>query len=169
MPQGFAARLGDPVMHPLPLVLGPGPGSHTCMIGGKPAWRGVPLAAVAALQTAATAAQIAIKAAVAATAAAAGPAMPAAYAAQQTLETTLASSLGPGIQAAASAAPMADIHLCTTPSTPAVPDGPGVVITGSATVQIDFLPACRMGDTILEAIGPANKITMGCPNVTIGG
>jgi len=156
-------------MHPLPLVLSPGPGSKTCMIGFQPAWRGVPLEAVAALQTAATAAQTAIQAAVAATAAAAGPAMPVAYAAQQALETSLAASLGPAIQAAAAAAPMADIHLCMTPSTPLVPDGPGVVITGSATVQIDFLPACRMGDTILEAIGPANQIAMGCPTVTIGG
>jgi len=169
MPQGPAARLLDPVAHPIPLVLSPGPGSHTCMIGGQPAWRGVPLAAVAALQAAAQATQIAIQAAVAATAAAAGPAEPIAYAAQQAVEASMLASMTPLIQAAAAAAPAADIHLCMTPSTPLVPDGPGVVITGSATVQIDFLPACRMGDTILEAIGPANQISMGCPTVTIGG
>lgn len=152
----------------MPLVLSPGPGSLTCMIGFKPAWRGVPLAAVPALQVAAQAAQIAIQTAVSATAAAAGPAMPAAYAAQQTVETSMAASVGALINGAA-AASGADKHLCMTPSTPAVPDGPGVVIDGSATVMIDFLPACRQGDTVLEAIGPANKIAMGCPTVIIGG
>src|SRR5262249_45193267 len=39
---------------------------------------------------------------------------------------------------------------------------------GSPTVLINNLPACRMGDTILEAIGPPNKIAMGCPTVMIG-
>jgi uncharacterized Zn-binding protein involved in type VI secretion len=37
------------------------------------------------------------------------------------------------------------------------------------TVSINGLPACRMGDTIVEAVGPPNKITMGCPTVFIGG
>jgi len=49
------------------------------------------------------------------------------------------------------------------------PHGPGVVITGSATVLVNFMPACRMGDTILEAIGPPNTISMGCMTVIIGG
>jgi hypothetical protein len=30
------------------------------------------------------------------------------------------------------------------------------------------LAACRMGDTILEAIGPTNKILSGCATVLIG-
>jgi hypothetical protein len=30
------------------------------------------------------------------------------------------------------------------------------------------MPAARMGDTILEAIGPPNKIVMGEPTVIIG-
>jgi uncharacterized Zn-binding protein involved in type VI secretion len=62
----------------------------------------------------------------------------------------------------------ADIHACVTPFPP-TPHGPGVVITGSATVSINFLPAARMGDTILEAIGPPNTITKGEPTVIIGG
>ena len=46
----------------------------------------------------------------------------------------------------------ADIHTCTVPL-PAPPHGPGVVIDGSATVLINNLPACRQGDTVLEAVG----------------
>ena len=45
---------------------------------------------------------------------------------------------------------------------------PGVVIDGSPTVIINNLQACRMGDTILEAVGPPNKIAGGCPTVFIG-
>jgi uncharacterized Zn-binding protein involved in type VI secretion len=44
-----------------------------------------------------------------------------------------------------------------------------VVINGSATVLIDNLPAARQGNTILEAAGPSNSITMGCTTVIIGG
>jgi uncharacterized Zn-binding protein involved in type VI secretion len=62
----------------------------------------------------------------------------------------------------------ADIHTCATLMPPA-PHGLGVVITGSATVVINNLPASRQGDTILEAIGPPNTITVGCPTVIIGG
>jgi uncharacterized Zn-binding protein involved in type VI secretion len=62
----------------------------------------------------------------------------------------------------------ADIHMCTT-LLPIPPHGPGVVIDGSATVLINNLPACRLGDTIVEAVGPPNKIIRGCPTVLIGG
>ena len=62
----------------------------------------------------------------------------------------------------------ADIHICATPL-PLPPHGPGVVIDGSQTVLINGLPACRMGDTIIEAVGPPNKIVMGLPTVLIGG
>jgi len=61
----------------------------------------------------------------------------------------------------------ADIHMCSTPL-PLPPHGPGVVIDGSATVLINGLPACVLGNTIVEAVGPPNKITMGCPTVLIG-
>jgi uncharacterized Zn-binding protein involved in type VI secretion len=69
--------------------------------------------------------------------------------------------------AISAAAGGADIHVCTTPL-PIPPHGPGVVIDGSTTV-VNNLPACRLGDTILEAVGPPNKIAMGCPTVIIGG
>jgi uncharacterized Zn-binding protein involved in type VI secretion len=166
MPTGPAARITDNVAHPLPPVLSPGPGSPNVLVGFLPAWRGVPLAAVAALQAAKTAADIAINTAMAATAAAAGtPGAPAAYAAEQAVKASALSSMSGAISGAAAGA---DIHSCVTPS-PVPPHGPGVVITGSATVMINNLPACRMGDTILEAIGPPNTIAKGEPTVIIGG
>ena len=161
-----AARPTDPVTHPLPPVLMPGPGSLTCIIGFLPAWRGVPLAAVAGLSAAKQAADIAIQTAEATTAGAAGtPGAPAAYAAEQATKASMLASMSSMISSASAGA---DIHLCTTPL-PVPPHGPGVVITGSATVMIDNLPAARQGDTILEAVGPPNKISMGCPTVLIGG
>jgi len=167
MPQGPAARTTDNVAHPLPPVLVPGPGSLNVLIGFLPAWRGIPLAAVAALQSAKTAADIAINTAVAATAAAAGtPGAPAALAAEQTVKGTTLAAMSSAISGAAASG--ADIHLCTTPS-PVPPHGPGVVITGSATVQVNFLPQSRMGDTILEAIGPPNSIVKGEMTVIVGG
>lgn len=167
MPTGPAARITDPVMHPLPPILTPGPGSPNTLIGFLPAWRGIPLAAVAALQSAKQAADTAIKTAEAATLAAAGtPGAAAAYAAEQTVKATALATMSSAISAAAGAG--ADIHVCTTPA-PAPPHGPGVVIDGSATVMINNLPACRLGDTILEAIGPPNKIVKGEVTVIIGG
>lgn len=166
MPTGPAARITDNVIHPLPPVLTPGPGSTNVFIGFLPAWRGIPLAAVAALQSAKTAADTAINAAMAATAAAAGtPGLPAAKAAE---EATKAAALSTMSSAITSASAGADIHACTTPL-PIPPHGPGVVIDGSATVMINNLPACRLGDTILEAIGPPNKIAKGEFTVIIGG
>jgi uncharacterized Zn-binding protein involved in type VI secretion len=161
-----AARITDPVGHPLPPVLTPGPGSPNVLIGFLPAWRGVPLAAVAALQAAKQVADAAIQTAEAATAAAAGtPGAPAAYAAEQATKGAALASMSSAISGASAGA---DIHMCATP-VPVPPHGPGVDITGSATVMIDNLPAGRQGDTILEAIGPPNQIAMGCPTVTIGG
>jgi uncharacterized Zn-binding protein involved in type VI secretion len=161
-----AARITDTVAHPLPPMLTPGPGSPNVMIGYLPAWRGIPLAAVAALQAAKQAADIAIQTAEAATAAAAGtPGAPAAYAAEQATKASVLASMS-GMISGASAG--ADIHACTTPL-PVPPHGPGVDISGSATVMINNLPAGRQGDTILEAAGPSNSITMGCTTVIIGG
>ena len=166
MPTGPAARITDNVAHPLPPVLSPGPGSVNVFIGFLPAWRGIPLAAVAALQTAKTSADIAVQTAVAATAAAAGtPGAPAAYAAEQAAKTAVLASMSSAITSAAAGA---DIHMCATPS-PVPPHGPGVVINGSATVMINNLPACRLGDTILEALGPPNSIVKGETTVIIGG
>ncbi len=146
-------------------MLTPGPGSPTVLIGFLPAWRGMPLAATAALQAAKQAADIAIQTAEAATKAAAGtPGAPAAYAAEQATKASLLASMSSMISSASGGA---DIHACTTPM-PVPPHGPGVVINGSATVMINNLPAARQGDTILEAIGPTNSISMGCTTVIIG-
>lgn len=167
MPTGPAARPTDPVIHPLPPILTPGPGSTNVLIGFLPAWRGIPLAAAAALQAAKTVADTAVDAAVAATIAAPTPVdKTAAYTAEQTAKTTAAAAMASVINAAAASG--ADKHACLTPS-PVPPHGVGVVIDGSATVIINNLPACRMGDTILESLGPPNKIAMGCPTVIIGG
>jgi len=167
MPTGPAARTTDAVAHPLPPVLTPGPGSVTVLIGFLPAWRGLPLAAAGALMGAKTASDVAITTAMAATAAAAGtPGAPAAYAAEQVAKGACLAAMSSAISGAAAGG--TDIHACTTPY-PVPPHGPGVVITGSATVLINFMPACRMGDTILEAIGPPNTISMGCMTVIIGG
>ena len=165
MPTGPAARANiDATAHGLPPVLTPGPGCLTCMIGFMPAWRGVPLAAVAALQSAKSAVDAAINTAVAATAAAAGtPGAPAAYAAEQATKGAALASMGGMISGMGT-----DIHLCTVPS-PVPPHGPGVDITPSATVSIGFLPAGRLGDTLLEAIGPPNTIVKGEVTVIIGG
>ena len=167
MPQGPAARILDNVAHPLPPVLTIGPGSLNVLIGFLPAWRGIPLAAAAALQAAKTVADTAVNTAVAATAAAAGtPGAPAAYAAEQAAKAAALASMSSAITSAAGAG--ADIHTCATPS-PVPPHGPGVVIDGSATVQVNFLPQCRLGDTILEALGPPNKIVKGEMTVIVGG
>lgn len=166
MPTGPAARTTDNVVHPLPPVLTPGPGSLNVLIGFLPAWRGVPTGVGAALQGPKQAADIAIQTAEAATLAAAGtPGAPAAYAAEQATKASMLASMTSAITSAAAGA---DIHACTTPL-PVPPHGPGVVIDGSATVMINNLPACRLGDTILEAVGPPNKIAKGEPTVIIGG
>jgi len=166
MPTGPAARITDNVVHPLPPVLTPGPGSPNVLIGFLPAWRGIPLAAAAGLMAAKQAADIAIQVAVTATLAAAGtPGAPAAYAAEQATKASMLASMSSTISGASAGA---DIHMCTTPL-PVPPHGPGVVIDGSATVMINNLPACRLGDTVLEAVGPPNKIAKGEPTVIIGG
>jgi uncharacterized Zn-binding protein involved in type VI secretion len=165
MPTGPAARVTDSVAH-LPPMLGPGPGSMNVLIGSRPAWRGVPAAAAAALQAAKQVSDTAIKVAEAATLAAAGtPGAPAAKAAEEGVKAGAAAAMGSAIT---SAAGLSDVHACSTPL-PLPPHGPGVVIDGSQTVLINNLPACRMGDTVLEAVGPPNKIVMGEMTVVIGG
>ncbi len=166
MPKGPAARITDSVSHPLPPVLTPGPGSLTCLIGFLPAWRGMPLAGAAAVQAAQKVAHTTIEIAKAATQAASGtPAMPGLKIAEETTKGLMLAQMTSTIMSAAAGA---DIHACVTPL-PVPPHGPGVVIDGSATVLIDKLPACRLGDTVLEAIGGPNKIAKGCTTVIIGG
>lgn len=165
MPIAPAARLADPVMHPLPPVLTPGPGSPTVLIGMKPAWRGVPAAAAAAIQSAKAVSDAAIKVAEAATVAAAGtPGAPAAKAAEEAAKAAAASAMGSMITSLAGGA---DIHTCATPL-PIPPHGPGVVVDGSPTVLINNLPAARQGNKVVEAVGPPNVIAVGMPTVLIG-
>lgn len=160
-----AARITDPVAHPLPPVLTGGPCSPNVLIGNLPAWRGVPAAAAAAIQAAKKTADTAIQTAEAATVAAAGtPGYGVAKAAEETAKATAAATMSNFITSAAAGA---DVHTCATPL-PLPPHGPGVVVDGSATVLINNLPACFMGNTVVEAVGPPNKIVMGCPTVLVG-
>ena len=166
MPGKPAARITDSVSHPTPPALTPGPGSPTVLIGSLPAWRGVPSAAAGALQAAKQVSDAAINVAEAATVAAAGtPGAPAAKAAEEATKAAAAAQMGSMITGMAGGA---DIHSCLMPL-PIPPHGPGVVIDGSQTVLINGLPAGRMGDTILEAVGPPNKIVAGMMTVLIGG
>jgi PAAR motif len=157
-----AARITDPVSHPLPPMLSPGPGAPTCLIGFLPAWRGVPAAAAAAIKSAKQAADISVQAAETATKAAVGPAIPIAYAAEQTLKASVLASMSSMMTGSG-----ADIHACVTPS-PVPPHGPGVVLQCSTTVVIGNLPAARQGDQVIEPLGPPNAIAMGCTTVIIG-
>lgn len=173
MPQGPAARILDNVVHPLPPVLTPGPGSMNVLIGFLPAWRGIGGAAAASIQAAKKVSDTAIKVAEAATLAAAGtPAAPAAKLAEETAKAAAAVAMGSMISGLAAvpspSGGMPDIHACLTPL-PIPPHGPGVVVDGSKTVSINGLPACRLGDTIVEAVGPPNKIVKGEMTVIIGG
>ncbi len=161
-----AARHTDPVTHPLPPVLTGVPTSPNVLIGYKPVWKGVPAASAAAIQAAQKVADASIEVAKAATKAASGtPGLPAAKVAEEAVKATALASMTSTISSLSMGA---DIHLCTTPY-PAVLHGPGVVIDGSKTVIVNNLPVARQGDTVLEAIGGPNKITMGCPTVLIGG
>jgi len=165
MPLGPAARVGDNVTHPLPPVLTGTAGSPDVLIGFKPAWRGIPAHSAAVLQASVEASNAAIDKLEKATIAAAGsPAAPGAVAAEQTAKANALSQLGAAI---ASMSGFSDVHICNVPS-PTPPHGPGVVIDGSKSVQINFMPACRMGDTVLEALGGPNKIMLGEMTVIIG-
>ncbi len=165
MPTGPAARVGDSVSHPLPPVLGPGPGSTDVLIGNMPAWRGVGGAAAAAILEAKEASKKLIEEAEETTAKATSADKAAAETAEETLKAAEAAAMGSMIAGAAGAA---DMHACTT-VLPIPPHGTGVVVDGSQTVLINGLPACRQGDTIVEPIGPPNKISMGETTVIIGG
>ena len=165
MPTGPAARVGDSVSHPLPPMLGPGPGSTDVLIGNMPAWRGVGAAAAAAILEAKEASKKLIEEAEETTAKATSADKAAAETAEETLKAAEAAAMGSMIAGAAGAS---DMHACTT-VLPIPPHGSGVVVDGSQTVFINGLPACRQGDTIVEPIGPPNKISMGETTVIIGG
>ncbi len=161
-----AARLGDKVSHSLPPILTGVPTSPNVLIGFRPVWKGVPSTSVNALKAAKKAGDTAIKIAKAATKAATGtPAYPALKVAEEAVKAATLASMSATI---ASLSAGADMHICTTPL-PIPPHGPGVVIDGSKKVLVNNLPVACQGDTILEAIGPPNKINKGCSSVIIGG
>ena len=161
-----AARITDPVLHPLPPVLTGGPTAVTVIIGGLAAWRGMAVDAAAALSDGKLASEKRIKKAEAATKAATGTAgQSAAELNEKKVKLEEAKAMAETILKAAATT---DIHLCAT-FPPLPPHGPGVDIKPSKTVVIRGAPAARQGDEILEAIGPPNFIAMGCPTVLIGG
>ncbi|MCP4366855.1 MAG: hypothetical protein GY797_01890 [Deltaproteobacteria bacterium] len=166
MPKGPVARVTDNVAHPLPPVLSPGPGSPNVFIGSLPAWRGVPAGVAATLKSAKQVSETNKKIAKAATMAAAGtPGAAAAKANEEAVKAAESAKMSSMITGMAGGA---DIHTCVTPPL-MPPHGPGVVVDGSQTVIINSLQACRLGDTVLEAAGPPNKIVKGEPTVIIGG
>ncbi|MBM3758273.1 MAG: hypothetical protein FJW38_30400 [Acidobacteria bacterium] len=167
MPQGPAARLSDVTAHGIPLA--PGPPSPNVLIGFLPAWLALPTGAGAALQAANAAADVAMKTLESATKAASGtPAAPAAIAAETAGKMALTTAAN--AMAGAMASTGASMHMCPMPTPPIpVPHGPGFVIDGSKTVMINNLPACRMGDTVMEILGGPDKIVKGEPTVIIGG
>jgi uncharacterized Zn-binding protein involved in type VI secretion len=164
MPKGPAAHVGSPTAHGPPLA---GVGSPTVRIRGRPAWRGVAAPGAPALQSAWQAGDTAIKAAEKATLLAAGtPGLPGVKATEEAVKTATAAAMAASVQAAALAG--GDVHTCSVPMPPVI-HGPGVVVNGSATVRINGMPACRAGDTLVEAIGPPNTISGGESSVQIGG
>lgn len=160
-----AARVTDTVAHPIPPMLTGGPGSLNVMIGNLPAWRAIPTGAGIGLQAAKQTANIALQTAKAASMAASGtPAYPGVKATEEALKISTSIAMSNLISSVSMGA---DIHMCGTPL-PIPPHGPGVVIDGSMTVMINGLPAATLGCTIIEALGPPNKITKGCMTVMIG-
>jgi len=164
-----AARIFDPVLHPLPPVLTGGPTAITVIIGFLPAWRGIGAAGAGAIEGGKIDSEIRIKKAELATEAAKKLGNPTAIAAAELNEAKvkLEESIGMATKIMQAAA-MTDIHICAT-FPPLPPHGPGVVTKPSKTVTVAGMPAARMGDEITEAIGPPNYIAMGCPTVMIGG
>lgn len=159
-----AARIGDSTAHGTPL--GGGIGSINVLIGGRPAWRGIPSAAAGAVQAAKQVSNTTLQSLKAAKVAASGtPGAPAAIAAEEAGKAAASVAMGSMISGVGA---MADISICPVPL-PVPPHGPGVVIDGSATVLINNMPAARMGNTIVEALGPPNKIVSGEMRVLIGG
>ena len=163
MPTGPAAKITDKASHAMTPML-PGPGSSTVLIGGLPAWRGISAAGLAAMmQQMKEETEAVAKATAEAAAAPPGPGQAALAARASKMQAEMPVKMANIVK---NCAGMADIHVC--PLAPP-PHGPGVVINGSQTVLINGLPACRQGDTILEAAGGPDPIALAFPTVIIGG
>ena len=156
-----AARVTDLTSHGTPLA--PGPGSPDVLIGFLPAWRAVPAAAAAGIQSTLQALDVSIKALETATKTAPDPtSKAAALTAENTAKATALASM-------ASLMGAFDNHICPIPPPPAPnPHGPGVVLQGSATVMINNMAATRVGDKVMETLGGPDPIAKGEPTVIIG-
>ncbi len=167
MPTGPAARLNDTTAHGFPLA--PGPPSTNVIIGGQPAWLGVPLAMAGGIMGAGAAAQATVMAASSAATAAMGtPGAPAAIAALAAAGNAQIGAMQ-GMMSGSGASMMVMCQIPIPPPVAGVFHGPGVVVTGSATVLINGKPACRLGDTVQEAVGGTSSVVTGCTTVIIGG
>jgi uncharacterized Zn-binding protein involved in type VI secretion len=65
------------------------------------------------------------------------------------------------------AARITDNHICPKVEPGPVPHVGGPVVTGEPTVLIGFMPAARIGDTLI-CVGPPDAISAGSSNVIIG-
>ena len=154
-----AARVTDITIHGTPFV--PGIGSPDVMIGGLPALRAMSPAAVAAFV--ALLAKIAVNTQKLATALTTNNA-PAALEAGNNLKDQVPEALNTIAGMDQIVCPMLLLKIGGPPN------GPGVIIGGSTTVQINGLPAGRAFDQIREvmALDP-NMVAVGFPTVQIGG
>lgn len=154
-----AARFTDMTIHGTPYV--PAPGSSNVQVGNLPALRAMSPAAVAGFL--ALLAKIAVNLEVMKGALTAGNAPLAAKAGKD---------LADDASAAMSMIASMDQIICPMLllKIGGPPNGPGVIIGGSTTVQINNLPAGRQGDQIREvmALDP-NSVAVGFPTVIIGG
>jgi uncharacterized Zn-binding protein involved in type VI secretion len=154
-----AARLSDVTIHGSPYV--PGTGSPNVLIGNLPALRAMSPAAVAGFL--ALLAKIAVNLEIMKGALNAGNAPLAAKAGKDCAD-----------DAAEATKMIAAMDQIVCPmlliKIGGPPNGPGVIIGGSTTVQINYLPAGRQGDQIREvmALDP-NAVAVGLPTVLIGG
>ena len=154
-----AARFTDVTIHGTPYV--PGTGSQNVLVGYLPALRAMSPAAVAGFL--ALLAKIAVNLEIMKGALNAGNAPLAAKAGKDCADDA---------SAATSMIAAMDQIVCPMLllKIGGPPNGPGVIIGGSTTVQINYLPAGRQGDQIREvmALDP-NAVAVGLPTVIIGG
>jgi uncharacterized Zn-binding protein involved in type VI secretion len=65
------------------------------------------------------------------------------------------------------AARITDLHTCPKVEPGPVPHVGGPTLSGETTVLIGFMPAARVGDTLI-CVGPPDTIKQGEPSVVIG-
>ncbi|MGF1536514.1 MAG: PAAR domain-containing protein [Elainellaceae cyanobacterium] len=145
-----AARLGDKTAHGDPLK--PGTCSPDVFISGQPAWRALSPAMVQKLLDIF---KDTVKNATKAIATANTPA-----------QAEPLKKMKEGVEELLKIMASTDQHACTIVKL-VIPDGNGVVINGSTSVFINGLPACRVGDMIIETTS-VNSIAKGDNTVLIG-